>query len=37
MFAYLLTLTIMLCVTYITVSVRNWNAKCKKAKSRKEN
>lgn len=37
MVAYFLTLTVMLSVTYIAVSVRNWNAKCRKAKNRKEN
>ena len=37
MAAYLLVVTVMLCVTYIAVSVRNWNAKCRKAKCRKEN
>ncbi len=34
MVAYLLTLTVMLCVTYIAVCARNWNKNCVKAKAR---
>lgn len=34
MLTYILTLTVMLCVTYIAVCVRNWNNNCAKAKAR---
>ena len=37
MVMYLLMVTLLLGTTYIAVCARNWNARCKRARNRKEN
>lgn len=37
MVMYLLMVTLLIGVTHIAVCTRNWNAKCKQARNRKEN